>query len=142
MRIVHQSALVSYPFLLALPAPRLAGYLPSGKIADPPPPPPPVEPFTYNSLFLTELNAEQRAKLFEAVGALLDVGIEFMRGTLNEHLVMTAIMLYRQAIASEPVKARNPAEFKALMDTPILQFMITEARRRAAFVAEFGGDHD
>ena len=55
-----------------------------------------------------------------------------MRGTLNDHAVLTAIMLYRKTIATEPIKARNPAEFNALMDTPILQYLIDRhaARQR------------
>ena len=89
-------------------------------------------PFTYSSPFIAELSESQREAIYDTARALIDVAVEYERGTLSDHAVLTAIMLYRQTLSKEPIAARNPAEFNALMDTPILQFLVEQARRHAA----------
>ena len=139
MRIVQQSAPASYsifPFLVSpafwLPAPSIAGLLPAPA---PTPEPPPIEstaePFTYSSPFAAELSESQRKVIYDAARILIDVAVEYMRDTLNDHAVDTAIMMYRQAIDQKPIKVRNPADYSALMNTPDLEYLIRRARREA-----------
>ena len=146
MRIVTQSAADSHslfwtsPYLM-LPAPKIAGLLPAPRTVPPPIEP---EPFTYTSPYLSDLSEDQRGKLFDATRILLDVAVEYARETLNDHALNTAIMVFRQALTDQPIMARNPAEFNALMDAPILQYMVDQARIDAKYVhltQDWTGDH-
>jgi len=119
------------PYLL-LPAPKVAGLLPAPQVIPPPPPPEPnakapIEAFTYTSPYLVELSEERRAKLFNATQILLDVAIEVARETLTDHALNTAIIVFRQAISDKPITARNPTEFSAIMDAPLLEYMVEMA---------------
>jgi len=98
-------------------------------------PPPPIEPepFTYTSAYLADLSTDQRTRIFDATRLLLDVAVEYARETLNDHALNTAIMVFRQALTDQPIRARNPAEFNALMDAPILQYMVDNARITAKY---------
>jgi len=52
------------------------------------------------------------------------------RDVLNEHTLNTAIAVFRRAVIDQPYVARNPAEFAAEMDAPILEYMIEMAHIR------------
>jgi len=132
------------PLLAACPAyRRLSARVTS---VEPPPNKAVAESFTHHNAAFADLSDTQRTDLFDAARLMLDVAVEYIRGTLNDHTVTTAIMVYRQAISTEPITARNPAEFNAIMDAPILQFLVDRARRQAAATSnvtvDIGGDHE
>jgi len=128
MRIVPQAAPVSYsplPPVLLLSAPRIAGLLPAttGTPAQPPP------QFSYANPRLGELPDAQRERLFDATRILLDVAVGHALAEFNDHALNTALALLRRAVTGQPMRPVNPAHYNAEMDAPLLEWLVSSARR-------------
>lgn len=118
MRIVPQSACISYcPFPL-LPAPKIAGLLPAPKSLPPP-------TFTYVNPRLVEFPIDQRDQLFSAARLLLDVAVAHHAGEMSDHALNTALAAFRRAVLGHPIQPTNPSQYAAQMDIPLLEWLMT-----------------
>ena len=113
MRIVSQSASLSYSPFLALPAPKIAGLLPARVGASPRFDPPKSKPFVYDDPGLAALSDKTRVQLdkllttlLEAtVGLLADVFTEAEFALANGTFVRQVAALYHGAIIGDPKPA-------------------------------------
>jgi hypothetical protein len=142
MRILQQSAPFShclFPNVPLLAAPRIAGLLAA---PIPQAPPPKVEPFTYADPRLNDLSETQREKLYAAAKTLFDTAVAFSLDDMNLHALQTALVIFRRALTDQPVKPRNPAEFNAERDAPIVEWLVEYQSRRAEREAQIARDID
>jgi len=108
MRIVSQFAFALHSLRLALPAPKIAGLLPSGLKPSP-------APFVFDRPALADLNMAQRDRLYQAAEVLLEFAVEFIVGTFNENALRAAEVLFHRATgAQSPIKTVGPASYPTL----------------------------
>jgi len=129
MRIVPQSASASYSHFsplaqLLLPAPQIAGLLPSGLKPSP-------APFVFDRPALADLKVAQRDQLYQAAEVLLEFAVEFMIGTFNENALRAAEVLFHRATgAQSPIKTVGPAAFNAEIDADWLELIMAAKQAR------------
>lgn len=110
MRIVQQSASLSYSPFLALPAPKVAGLLPAPK------PQPPPSPFVYVDPGLAALSEKTRAALDRLLTTLITATVELLADEINEAefalangtFLRQATALYHTTIIGDPRPATSP----------------------------------
>jgi len=124
MNIVPQPASASYSRLLALPAPKIAGLLPSGLKPTP-------APFVFDRPVLAELSVSQRERLYEAAAVLLEIAVEFMVGTFNEAALRAAeVMFHRAAGGASAIRSVGMTAFNAEVDADWFEFVANARRAR------------
>ena len=128
MRIVHQSALPSHCHFpvapLMLVAPKIAGLLPAHTGSQPCSP-----SFIFKSTGLAELSNPQHMHLFEAAEMLLEIAVEFMRGTFNEDALRAAETVFHRAVGGQSiVRPLSPQQFNAELDADWFD-LLAQAKR-------------
>lgn len=136
MRSIPQSTPFSYasfPAVLLLPAPHIAGLLPAHC------PEPQAETFTYTNSRLADLTAEQHEKLFNVTQTLLDVTVSFLLGDVNADAFRAAEVLFHRAAGGPPsTRPLNPERYRAERDADLLDWLVTAARRRNGEAVAYG----
>ena len=155
MRIVQQSALVSYSPFLALPAPKIAGLLPAHVGVDPPVGPPP-KAFVYDDPGLAALPDKTRAAfdtllttlVTAAVGLLADELTEAEFALVNSAFLRQVTALYQNTIIGDPRPAVGASPFAAhrqqldeKIDQMVAQSKVHLAETRERIARELAAMH-
>ena len=107
MRIVQQSAFVSYSPFLALPAPKIAGLLSAPKVQ----PPSAVDALHLHEPRLVQLTTLEMARVFTAFRELLTAAVDFTLGDSLSAELYAAEQAFHQALTGE---VRIAVEMEAL----------------------------
>lgn len=129
MRIVQQSAFVSYSPFLALPAPKIAGLLSAPKVQ----PPSAVDALHLHEPRLVQLTTLEMARVFTAFRELLTAAVDFTLGDSLSAELYAAEQAFHQALTGEtaPPRTRVNAGLKQRLDA---FWKESEARMAAAEV--------
>ncbi len=147
-QIVPQSA--SFPLTLFPPnmplllsAPKIAGLLMPPRPSEPPPPEPEAEPvarvFTYRHARFAELTEGEYAAFIRATDILLEVGVNYMLGVMNEDALRAAEIVFHRGVGGAKSKyPLNPEAYSAERDADFIGLAVRlprafsdEARDRA-----------
>ena len=132
-RIVPQSVPASYCPMLALPAPKIAGLLP----AHVPSSMPPSTRYVFASPALDDLSNQQQNRLFDATEMLLDIAVEFMRGTFNEDALRAAETVFHRAVGGHSVaRPLSPKQFNAELDADWFEMLARAKQAQPLSTAE------
>jgi len=139
MSILAQSQSVShasFPPFLMLPAPKIAGLLPSGlptSAENKTSQSQPASSFTFSDPRLVFLTTEQRDRLFGATHSLLEIATRFVSREMNEDALRAAQALFARKLTGHPtIGALNPAAYRAEDNADLIDWMLTAEKRRAS----------